>query len=162
MTQKQRTPWEAIIGFTGVFCLIAWMLGVFEPPEAVTVPAPIVTVQAPIELTAEQKAEQAAKKVKDDAENIRFAQDVASVRQLKLSMKNPASFDLVDAIRMDDGTLCLTYRATNSFNAIMTGEAVITKDRILTSDSRSRFVAEHKKRCANKYGKGMRHIRWAL
>lgn len=101
-------------------------------------------------------------RARDEEENTKFARDVAAVRQLKSGMKNPASFDLVDATRMDDGTLCLSYRATNSFNAVVPGEAVITKDRIFTSDKRDRFATEYNKRCANKSGKRMRHIRVLL
>ena len=58
------------------------------------------------ELAPEQKAEQAARKAKEDVENARFARDVAVVRQLKSSLKNPASFDLEQATWMDEGSLC--------------------------------------------------------
>ena len=168
MVQNQRTPWATIFGFTSLFCLIGWLFGAFEPPaKAVPTQPPAMetlapAVSAPPELTPEQRAQRAAKKARDEEENLKFARDVVVVRQLKSSMKNPASFDLVGAIRMDDGTLCVTYRATNSFNAVIPGEAIITKDRIYTSDKRDRFVAEYNKRCANKSGKGMRHIRLML
>lgn len=157
----QRTPWATIVGFTTAFSLVAWFFGAFDPPKPVPVPV-VPEKQIPVELTPEQKAEKAARKAEEDIENAKFARDVAVVRQLKSSMKNPASFDLEKAIRMDDGTLCLSYRARNSFNAIIPGEAVITKDRIYTSDNRSSFVAQYNKLCANKSGKVMRHIRWAL
>lgn len=77
-------------------------------------------------------------------------------------MKNPASFDLEEAIRMDNDTPCISYRARNSFNAVIPGEAVITQDRIYTSDKRSSFVAQYNKLCTNKSGKNMRHIRMAF
>lgn len=161
MTRQQQTPWATIIGFTSFFALIGWLFGAFDPPKPANAPV-AAALQTPVELTPEQKAEQAAKKAENDAENARFARDVAVVRQLKSSMKNPASFDLEDAIRMDDGTLCLSYRTTNSFNAVIFGEAVITKERIYTSDNRTSYVAQYKKLCANKAGKRMRHMRWAL
>ena len=60
----------------------------------------------------------------------KFQADVLAVRQLRANMKNPASFNLDTAIRLDDGTLCLSYRDTNSFNAIVPGRAIITKQRL--------------------------------
>ena len=159
----QRTPWTTIIGRLAAFLLVAWLLGTFGPRKSVDAPVPDVpTKQTPVELTEEQKAEQAAKKAKDDIDNAKFYRDVAVVRQLKASMKNPASFELEEAIRMDDGTLCISYRARNSFNAVIPGEAVITKDRIYTSDNRSSFAAQNKKLCANKSGRNMIHIRVML
>jgi hypothetical protein len=100
----QPTPWATIIGFTSAFSLVAWFFGAFDPPK----PAPVPVVpekQVPVELTPEQKAEQAARKAEEAVENAKFARNVAVVRQLRSSMKNPASFDLEEAIRLDDGTL---------------------------------------------------------
>jgi hypothetical protein len=77
-------------------------------------------------------------------------------------MKNPASFKLEQASRMKDGTLCLSYRATNSFNAIVPGRAVISKTTIATSDDESRFVPLWNKLCANKSGEDISYIRRAL
>jgi hypothetical protein len=159
----QRTPWATIVGFTTALSLVAWFFGAFDPPKPKLSPVPVAPEKpVHVELSPEQKAEQAARKAKEDIENAKFARDVAVVRQLKSSMKNPASFDLEEATRMDDGTLCVSYRARNSFNAVIPGEAVITKDRIYTSDNRSSFVAQYNKLCANKSGRNMRHIRAVL
>jgi hypothetical protein len=97
----QRTPWATIISFTTAFSLVAWFCGAFDPPKPA--PAPVVPKkEIPVELTPEQKAEKAARKAEEDIENAKFARDVAVVRQLRSSMKNPASFDLETAIRMDE------------------------------------------------------------
>jgi hypothetical protein len=165
----QRLPWTIIIALAVLWS--CWLVGAFDAPESpkqsssdtsTKVPAVSAPAAVPRELTPEQKAEQAAKKAKEDIENAKFYRDVAVVRQLKASMKNPASFELEEAIRMDDGTLCISYRARNSFNAVIPGEAVITKDRIYTTDKRSSFVAQYNKLCANKSGRNMRHIRVVL
>ena len=44
------------------------------------------------------------------------------------SLKNPASFSVVEALEMPGNSpaLCLTYRATNSFNAIVTEQIAVT------------------------------------
>ena len=164
----QRLPWPII--FALALLLSSWLVGAFDASESAKQSSPDTPAQAPavsppvapIELTPEQKAEQAAKKAQEDIDNAKFFRDVSVVRQLKSSMKNPASFDLEDAIRMNDGTLCVYYRARNSFNAVIPGRSVITKDRIYTSDNRSSFTAQFNKLCANKSGRSMRSIRVVL
>jgi hypothetical protein len=124
-------------------------------------PEPATT--APLaELTPEQKAEEAAKKAKAAAEEAQWRAAVLAVRQLRSSMKNPDSFKLEEALRMDDGSLCLSYRATNSFNALVPGQAVITKKAFVTSDTRDRFAPVWNKHCANKAGAVVTHMRHAL
>ena len=92
------------------------------------------------------------KKAEAAEREAKFQADVISVRRLRANMKNPASFDLETAIRMDDGTLCLSYRGTNSFNAIVPGRAVVVKGEIVTSANRERFVPLWNRRCADKTG----------
>jgi hypothetical protein len=50
----------------------------------------------------------------------------ARLRALKASTKNPKSFELHGATLMSDGTLCVEYRGTNSFNAVVPGHTAIT------------------------------------
>ena len=52
----------------------------------------------------------------------RWQRQVAALGSLRQSMKNPELFVLSTALEMDDGTLCVMYRATNSFNAIVPGK----------------------------------------
>ncbi len=168
MSENQTTPWYLSVGIAASMIAFGGLFfDMFTLPKRAVTPSAAVSAQiqpapAPAPMTDEQKAERSAQKAKEDEENRKFARDVAVVRQLRSSMKNPASFDLETANRVDDGTLCVSYRATNSFNAIIPGEAVITKDKIYTSDNRERFVAEWNKRCANKSGKNLRHIRMML
>jgi hypothetical protein len=75
-------------------------------------------------------------------------------------MKNPDSFKLESAIRVD-GNLCLTYRATNSFNAVVPGRAVITEKRISTSDE-ANFGPIWNSRCGGKSGTDVSYIRLAI
>lgn len=103
----------------------------------------------------EQPPEQSAK------EEIIFRWAVLSVRQIRDTMKNPDSFRLEQAIRMEDGTLCVSYRAQNAFNAVIPGKAVVTEKRIVTSD-REEFAETWNRRCAQKAGTDMRYIRTAL
>jgi hypothetical protein len=65
---------------------------------------------------------------------------VLAVDQLKQSMKNPASFELEEVLRMNDGTLCIKYHATNSFNAIVPGYAIIRQNRI-SAEGWNRYCA---------------------
>jgi hypothetical protein len=137
----------------GLFALLLVGLAFFRSPppqKDEPKPAPPVEAPKPVELTPEQKAEQAAKKAFEDAEAKQFARDVLAVRRLQAAMKNPASFRFERASRMEDGTLCVFYRATNSFNAIVPGQAVITSNQIVVSDDRDRFIPAWNRRCANK------------
>lgn len=106
-----------------------------------------------------QKMEQ--KRIEDE-ENRRFTAELYAVRAVKRAMKNPDSFKLEAATRMSDGSLCIAYRATNSFNAVVPGMAVITKTRTVTSDSGSLFVAAWKKTCEGRSGENAISLRTGL
>lgn len=82
-----------------------------------------------------------------------FQADVIKLRSLKASLKNPASFELVSAGRLSDGTLCATYRGTNSFNAVTTEYMAITA---------AGAYADYNVACAGKSGQDLSHIRHAL
>jgi hypothetical protein len=73
-------------------------------------------------------------------------------------MKNPDSFELEEALRMDDGTLCLSYRAANSSNTIIPGRAVISMGSTITSAAdREQFDPIWSKFCGNKTGTVVTH-----
>jgi hypothetical protein len=100
--------------------------------------------------TPEQKAKEVAEKAKSEVE---FQSVVARLRALKASTKNPASFELVKALLTDDGTVCVVYRGTNSFNA------VVTENRAISKDAR---VVDWNRFCGGKSGKDMKFARQAL
>jgi hypothetical protein len=134
-----------IILLIGVAVVVVSELTPTPQPAAVpTTPTP------PREPTAEERAAEAV-----------FQANVASVQRLKSAMKNPASFSLEQALRMDDGVLCVTYRATNSFNAVVPGRAVITATKILTP-GQDGFTGRWNARCAKKSGVDVTYIRQAL
>jgi hypothetical protein len=71
-----------------------------------------------------------SRRVEAEAKRIeaaRFAEAVIGAASLRQQMKNPDSFKLERTLRMDDGSHCYSFRATNSFNAIVPGQAVIAK-----------------------------------
>lgn len=135
---------KAIFAFTALIAGLGALGWILQTPKA-----------QKVELTAEQKSAEAAKEA-------RFQSDVRAVRALKAGMKNPDSFTLESALQMDDGTLCVTYRATNSFNAIVPGHAVVTGGKITTSDGGNSFVAIWNARCGSKRGVDVKHLRMAL
>jgi hypothetical protein len=110
---------------------------------------------AQTELSPEAKA----KKASEDAQ---WAREVTAVSRLRKGIKNPASFNLEQALRMEDGTLCLSYRATNSFNAVVPARAVITDKAITTSDNEARLVPLWNKLCGGRKGTDISYIRRAL
>ena len=100
--------------------------------------------------TPGQKAAEVAAKAKSEAD---FQSVVARLRSLKASTKNPASFELVEAWLMDDGTACVVYRGTNSFNAVVTESKAISKDM---------KVVDWNRFCGGKSGTDMKYARQAL
>lgn len=100
--------------------------------------------------TPEQRQAEAIAKAKKEAD---FQSVVARLNALRASTKNPKSFELVDAVLMKDDTLCITYRGTNGFNAVVTENKAILK---------SSKIVEWNRFCANKTGTDMTYARHAL
>lgn len=70
------------------------------------------------------------------------------IERLKGAMNNPDSFKVSKALYMDDGSLCVEYRATNGFGGVVPGYAVITPDIKLDTTFKA-----WKKYCAGKAGR---------
>jgi hypothetical protein len=68
-------------------------------------------------------------------------------------MKNPNSFELVDAVLMADGILCACYRGANSFNSVVTENKAIAKDL---------KIVEWNRFCGGKSGTDIKYARYAL
>ncbi|KAB2900377.1 MAG: hypothetical protein F9K35_07000 [Burkholderiaceae bacterium] len=82
--------------------------------------------QAAIEAakTPEQREAEAKAKAKQEAD---FQFSLAAAKAVRAAMKDPASFELVRADMMDSGALCMVYRGKNSFGAVTTEQAAITR-----------------------------------
>lgn len=103
----------------------------------------------------EAKIKTPAEIAQEAAEEKQFQTVVGMLQGLKSVMKDPASFELVSAMLTPAGTLCVTYTATNSFNARTTGIYALT--RTTASDS-----AEDWNTLCSVPGKDYRHARHAL
>jgi hypothetical protein len=53
---------------------------------------------------------------------------IAFTSFVKEMMKDPQSFEVIDLRISDNDSICLTYKAKNSFNAFLQGSAVKTND----------------------------------
>lgn len=148
-------------GWLALILLVIFGYAYFQKPaEQPKEPQKVASV-APV-LTEEEQAAAAKKKAEEAKREAEYQMNISAVRQVKAAMKNPDSFKLEEAIRMDDGTLCISYRGTNSFNAIVPGQAVITKTRIFTSDSSDTFSTNWRRYCQGKSGQNVISIRWSL
>ncbi|MDO9100063.1 MAG: hypothetical protein Q7V53_04870, partial [Caldisericota bacterium] len=76
--------------------------------------------------TPEPRQKSTAELEADREKERQFQVAAAVIKSLKSSMKNPKSFELVSAQMMDGDTLCITYRGTNSFNAVVTNHYVVS------------------------------------
>lgn len=130
-----------------------------KPMGIARVTALVILVGAIAKCTMDddKKQQQAAKtpeQIEREAkEEAAFQAEVVKVKALRAAMKNPASFQLVSAVRMDSGVLCVEYRATNSFNAIITEHKAITP---------AATFADWNKACGGKTGKDVSYMRHAL
>lgn len=106
---------------------------------------------------ASEAAAAAAVKVAADAAKARaeaeFQFGVLATKLVRDSMKNPASFEFVKAGIVEKGALCLTYRATNSFNAVITDQIAIT---------RRLAKGNWNKECGGKTMPSFNHIKYAI
>jgi hypothetical protein len=91
------------------------------------------------------------------AAEARFQTAVMYARAIKASMKNPASFELVSAARMESGALCYEYRGTNSFNAVVPNFTVVPPNAKPVSGA-----AAWNKHCAGKSGDDLSAISYAM
>jgi hypothetical protein len=105
-----------------------------------------VTVDDNKKLTPEEQALESKKEEE-------FQRALATIVALKNSLDNPKSFELVDALITKDGTLCVVYRGSNAFGAI------ITKQHVFTATSNSDSSQSWNRHCAGKEGRSVRHIR---
>lgn len=97
-----------------------------------------------------------------DAKGDRETQSAVLIaRALKNAMHNPASFELMDMLKMSDGTYCITYRARNGFNALMVSRAAVTSKKSLTSDEPD-FVPFWNRHCGGKTGTNLNYVKALL
>lgn len=90
------------------------------------------------------------------AEEKEFQTVVGSLVWIKENMKNPKSFELVSAQMIGGKALCIEYRGTNSFNAVVLNRRVIT-DNVNSAESK-----DWNRECAGRSGKDYLFARRAL
>lgn len=88
-----------------------------------------VAVVAALLPSHEAPKPKSAEQLAVEAREEKAFQDVVRVAQwLKSRAKNPDSFNLVYAGRSSTGAVCVEYRATNSFNAVITERYVMSNE----------------------------------
>lgn len=102
----------------------------------------------------------AADKAAKEESNRKFQIAVKGALALREMMKNPDSFSLERVIRQTDGSLCYTYRAANSFNAIIPGQAVFSPTQTAISGS-AQFPSLWSKYCRG-FGEEVENVAYAL
>lgn len=84
---------------------------------------------------------------------LKFNRDAAFLRSFKKTLHNPSSLEIESVLRMPDDSLCVEYRATNKFNALILSQLVILKDG---------NIGKWGAHCAGKSGKNITYIRRML
>lgn len=98
-------------------------------------------------LTPEQRGQEKADTAKRDSQLQLGAQGALT---LKHAAKDPEAFELRKAVVKIDGATCYSYRAKNSFGAVMPGEAVLSKTGhiYIKEQDESGFARVWNKECA--------------
>jgi len=112
------------------------------------------------EAAAKQQAEVRARAKAEEEHKGRQLFALVGAKELVQAMKDPESVKLRTVLLMDDGTVCYSYRAKNSFGAELPGSAVLftVKNRptmLVQEQNGNRFVAAWNKRCANRSGEDL-------
>lgn len=126
---KKTSPFHKLLAGLMLVVVLSWVFSGSSEPDV-------------------PKAPKTAAEIQKDKE---FSQVVAALSTLKAGMKNPDSFQVVQALMVQGPTICITYRGTNSFNAVVTNHIAIW-DKGNSSDPN-----EWNKRCANKQGDNYTH-----
>ena len=92
---------------------------------------------------------------------LQFQSFVIIAKAVKASMKSPDSFKLDTFTKMESGAVCMTFHATNSFNAIIPGSAVFYSDKLHVEGEKG-YSAHWNKMCAGKHGEDFIFVRQAL
>lgn len=100
--------------------------------------------------SANKPAERTPQQIESDA---KFSRDVGMLKAFKRTLHNPDSFKIESVLRMADDTLCVEYRATNKFNAVILSHLVILK---------GGNIGVWNTHCADKSGVNITYIRRAL
>lgn len=128
------------IGVAGLFA-IGIAASLFNTPSRA--PEPVAS-KSPTQVAADAKKES------------QFQLVLLGAQALKQSMKNPDTFKLESAVMMDDGAICYEYRGTNSFNAVVPEQIVITEK------GAKKDAATWNKRCAHKTGNDFSFVKTAM
>jgi hypothetical protein len=92
--------------------------------------------------------------IKQEAQSRAMA---SAIRAVKASTKNPDSFHLDNAILIGEDTMCITFHGTNSFNAVVPGQAVIVPSQKVASDSHATW----NKFCGGKTGADLSNVNFS-
>jgi len=100
-----------------VLIVISFMMKESKPPS--------VKQSDEISIPSVEAQEAKKKREEEQAKQISILLRISALRE---EMKNPPSFELVEAINLENGTLCVTYRGTNGFGGVVTDSKAINSD----------------------------------
>jgi RNA polymerase subunit RPABC4/transcription elongation factor Spt4 len=137
--KKSRAGTFAVVGVALAFIIVA--IGTSTPPTAAKL-TPAVALQS----TAQTQED------KD------FQTVAAGARQIKRSLKDPASFELIAAgvVEGKPKAICYEYRARNSFNAL------VVERRVIAEKGNSSSASDWNRYCAGKKATDFTRVRQVI
>lgn len=144
-----------VVGSLIGIVLAVTSLSRFLSPPTTPKPTP-AAAPAKLLMPEDQKFTRETPEEQADEKRIETGKLMARIGAIELrgAMRNPASFELVQALLMKDGTICYTYRAQNGFGGMNLEAGVMdAKSGHLKVDGVSGFESSWNHRCAHKTGK---------
>jgi hypothetical protein len=86
---------------------------------------------------------------------------ILAMRGLKASLHDPNSLEVLQVLRMNDKSLCITYRARNGFNALRQSHTVVAP-RSAASEGDPRFYSLWNRHCNGKHGEDITEVKYAI
>ena len=129
---------KLFIGLFVIFVIGAVMDGIKSPSTKIQYGS---SVSSPEAEEAKKKSEQ------EQAKQLSILLRISALRE---EMKNPPSFEMVEAINLKNGTLCVTYRGTNGFGG------VVTESKAISSDAK---IIDYPANCNGKTGEDVTHLK---
>lgn len=169
MRMVAQVVFVALLGAIGGFWITlhtrpdnahAIMLAVVErlPPSAIEIGRRVFGQPLPTlnEAWSEVSRVQSGEHTPRTVENALVMYERAALRELREMANDPASFALVSVRRAEHAALCVTFRATNGFGALMLNRALVVRSAVYPESAfDQRFAKEWDQVCARSVGEGV-------
>lgn len=146
-TSRLSIALAGIVGITVLSCIVKTDEAATERGEKAAAQARAAEAMTPEQKAAAARAAEDKRRSENKRSNgILLARAAAAT--LKTKMREPESFKVAEAILLDDGTVCMSYRARNGFGGMAVERAAVLPD----GSGIATGTAQYNKLCADRAG----------